>query len=144
MWERWLDFWANVEELVEHYDGSLIVGINGDMTQGYPNADRTQLIDYTTKTQHKIVLSVCNPFMSLKPLKIFATRGTECHVGLGGSEEEFIAEKLRAEQSPEESQTRVPHEWRFSVYGIDFHMQRAIIGRTELFTLYESVLGYKT
>jgi len=93
LWSCWLSFWEKVDTLqIKHKAETWWVN-NGDLTDG-DHHGTYQIVSKNSIQEREIVRDVLDVPLSLGPKRLFFVRGTESHVGQGGSSEESIARAL--------------------------------------------------
>ncbi len=99
LWKMWKEFW-NVHVPImtdgEPYD----VVINGDIVDGVHHNAVSQWSN-NIASQALAALEILKPVVAKCPGKFYMIRGTECHVGQSGQNEENIARQLGAEPNAE-------------------------------------------
>ena len=95
VWEKWEHFWNVWVPRVTRGDEYAIV-LNGDLIDGDHHGVNT-LITNNLADQHRIATACLTQYVQGK--KTYVVRGTECHVGKSGQDEERLAESLGAVRS---------------------------------------------
>lgn len=90
LWDRWLDFWRQVEETRAREKATLHVVLNGDLTDG-DHHGTTQILSGNPTAQAAVVNAQLQEMLRLSPDSIHVVRGTEAHVGKSAAFEERIA-----------------------------------------------------
>ena len=93
LWDCWLSFWDMVDRLKVKHDAGVIWVSNGDLVDG-DHHNTYQIVSRNSIQEREIVRDVLDVPLGLAPNRIFIVRGTESHVGQGGSSEESIARAL--------------------------------------------------
>lgn len=129
LWQCWEDYWGWVAKLQREHKAELTVVYNGDMTDG-DHHNTHQIISRNPDAQSYVADRVFGVPQALRPKRLFVVRGTEAHVGSGGSTEEALAKFLGAERDVE---TETWSRWRLrlQVHGklLDFQ-HHGKIGQT--------------
>jgi hypothetical protein len=120
-WDCWEDYWKRVAAARKGAD--LYCVLNGDAVEGWHH-NTHQVISINPEPQAYITERVFG--VAKDPTKVFVIRGTETHVGPGGSSEEALGKKLKAERS--ESKTWSHWRLRMEVHGVRLDFQHH--GRT--------------
>lgn len=93
LWKWWLEFTDEWIPEVTHGKPFALV-INGDVMDGVHHGNTTT-ISNNHADQFKIAYEILHPLIKkLKPAKVFMIRGTECHAGANGENEERLAKAL--------------------------------------------------
>lgn len=121
LWQCWEDFNNWAAALKREAKAEVWKVYNGDMVDG-DHHHTHQIISRNADAQKYVAKRVFSrPNAILKPTRLFVVRGTEVHVGSGGSSEESLASELNAERDAE---TDTWSRWRLrlEVHGklIDF------------------------
>lgn len=97
LYENWKLAWAWVAELLRR-EGieDWMLALNGDLVDG-DHHQTHQIISKSSYLQTKILHDVMRHPLDLEPTKVLVVRGTEAHVGKGGSSEESFAQALKHE-----------------------------------------------
>ena len=98
---------------------------NGDLVDGYHHGTH-QVISNDAIPEREIVRGVLDPVLDLDPKRIFIVKGTEAHVGKGGSSEESIARAL-SDDWPVEKDINTN---QFSWYTAQFEIEDVLIDAT--------------
>jgi hypothetical protein len=99
IWERWLAYWAQVEQVRRQMNATLVQVYNGDLTEG-DHHKTTQILSGNPTAQAAVVNEVLRVPLALKPDRIVGIRGTEAHVGPSAAFEERIFTGLRKDGWP--------------------------------------------
>ena len=99
LWQCWLDYWKQVEEVRKESGAKLYQIFNGDLVEG-AHHKTTQILSGNPNAQAAVLNAAIAVPLSLKPEKIWVCRGTEAHVGSSASAEERIADGLRRDKRP--------------------------------------------
>ena len=83
---------------------------NGDLTDGNHHGTH-QIVSADSIPEREIVRGVLDPILDLDPKKIFIIKGTESHVGKGGSAEESIARALSDDWPVEQDINTNQYSW---------------------------------
>ena len=93
LWDCWLSFWDMVDGLKARHDAPIWWVSNGDLVEG-DHHNTYQIVSRNAIQEREIVRDALDIPLALDPERIFIIRGTESHVGQGGSSEESIARAL--------------------------------------------------
>lgn len=97
---NWLRLWERVAAIRDSWSGSrLITGFNGDLTDG-DHHGTSQILSGNPNAQAFAVNACMAPVLKLKPDAMVFVRGTEAHVGKSACYEERIADGLRRDGWP--------------------------------------------
>lgn len=124
IWNNWEGFWNEVDDRRKSLDAETYGLYNGDAVEG-DHHGTSQIISRNPEPQTYITERVFGVPQNLS--KIFVVRGTEAHVGPGGSSEEHLAKRLKAQRNP----TTKTHSWwhlRLNIHGVRLDFQHH--GRT--------------
>lgn len=122
LWEKWLDYWGQVERAVVDRQAVLYCLFNGDAVDGPHHHGTTQSVTGNEEEQDYIATETYGVPRKLNPSRIFVTRGTEVHVGPSGSSEEKLAKWLRAERDLATEKWSSWH-WRLEIHGVRIDAQ---------------------
>jgi hypothetical protein len=100
LWQGWGQYWKRVAEVRKAERASLIVCINGDLTDGGMHHGTTQLVSPNPTSQAAIVDATLHIPKKMSPDQWAIIRGTEGHVGQSACHEERIATGLRKDGEP--------------------------------------------
>lgn len=100
LWEKWTEFWAEVQGIHRERKAKLWVAINGDALEG-DHHGTAQIISRNPDAQAYVSSRVFGLVKDAKPDRLFMIRGTEAHVGSSGSAEEALAKQLGVEKDAE-------------------------------------------
>ena len=121
LWEKWLDYWKQVEETRKAFNARLGMVFNGDMTDGNHHGT-TQIASGNPSAQAVVVNELLRIPLALKPDFIAGIRGTEAHVGPSAAFEERIFTGLRKDGWPvvrnEETGTSSHWHWTMEHQGV--------------------------
>jgi hypothetical protein len=92
LWDCWKAQWDRVDEL---RGDELRIILNGDLVDGPGHHGTHQSMSMQSHIQSQIIHDTLEVPLSLGPDSVFIVRGTESHVGKGGTTEEAIARGLR-------------------------------------------------
>jgi len=101
LWEKWLDYWAWVEEVRSQYKAKLYGIVNGDAVDGGAHHGQVQFITADSEAQAYIATAALDPMRQTVRKhkgKFWFLKGTRVHVG---SDEEALAKWFGAEREPE-------------------------------------------
>lgn len=101
LWQNWLDYWERVKRVRDEHKADLYVLFNGDMVEG-DHHHTYQILSRHPGAQSEVVRQVTSIPLDLSPDRVFVVRGTESHVGSGGSGEEGVAKSWRDHAVPVE------------------------------------------
>lgn len=120
LWECWESYWEKVARFRKETKSSLWAVFNGDLVDGDHHGTH-QIISRNPDAQHYVAKRVFDQALARSPVRKFVVRGTEAHVGSGGSAEEALAKLMQAERD-EETHTWSRWRLRLNVYGkrLDF------------------------
>lgn len=96
LFRYWTDFWKNF--VPKHIKGAkeVVIVLNGDLIDGNHHGT----INIATSSTDKQREAAIDMFLPLKKFgKIFITRGTEAHSGIGSEAEEAIAKRLGCKEN---------------------------------------------
>lgn len=99
LWKEWNAFWDRVQTVRDDHADSLIIGFNGDLTEGYHHGT-TQILSANPTAQAAVVDALLHVPLQLSPDKLFMVRGTEAHVGKSAAYEERAAKGLLKDGRP--------------------------------------------
>lgn len=100
LWDKWLEAWQWVESRLNYHNvDGLMIAINGDVFDG-DHHDTHQIISRSSYVQTQIAHEVFDVAWGLEPDRVVVVRGTESHVGKGGSSEESFARGLAEKGLP--------------------------------------------
>jgi len=99
LWERWLSFWHDVDQLRRRHKAKLVTVYNGDAVDG-DHHQTSQIVSRNMEVQGYMVSRVFSIPRDLKPDTAYMVRGTETHVGPSGASEESLARHLQCERDP--------------------------------------------
>ena len=100
LWQWWSEFWDAWVPLVTRGEPYAIV-VNGDTTNGRHHKGVTNISE-SLVDQKRIAKDVIRQRIDHPNCKqLYMVRGTEAHVGLGGENEEALAEDLGAVKNPD-------------------------------------------
>lgn len=90
LWDRWKQYWLQVETTVRATGFDLHLLLNGDLVDG-DHHGTSQIVSRNPNTQMDIIKAALAIPMALKPKTVVVVRGTEVHVGPNGSTENSLA-----------------------------------------------------
>ena len=93
LWDCWLSFWDMVNHLKDKSGAEVWWVSLGDLVDG-DHHNTYQIVSRNSIQEREIVRDVLDVPLGLNPERLFVIRGTEAHVGQGGSSEESIARAL--------------------------------------------------
>ena len=111
LWENWLDFWRQAEAIRGDSDWFGVL-VNGDAVDG-DHHGTPQIISRDLQVQFWILKKVFAPVLALQPDTVTVVRGTETHVGKGGSTEEAFARWLKDQVHVPASDAEMYSHWYF-------------------------------
>jgi hypothetical protein len=116
LWEKWNAFYGEVERERRRLDATLMLGFNGDMTEG-DHHKTTQILSGNPTAQAAVVNEIMRVPLALKPDHLVFIRGTEAHVGPSAAFEERIATGLRKDGWPvvRDEHTGNSSHWHWTV-----------------------------
>lgn len=133
LWECWNTYWARVAEVRAAEHAALYQIFNGDLVDGQVKGS-LQILSGNPNAQAAVWNACVAVPLSLQPDKLFFVRGTGAHTGLSASSEERIADGLRRDKRPVQSdpRTKTASWWhlRMEVGGV--YLDVAHHGRTGL------------
>jgi len=94
MWKMWLSFWSDWVPEVTRGEPFCVIH-NGDAINGKPHQTIGNITD-DLEDQVQIAYDILKPVVELCEGRYYHIRGTEAHIGKGGSDEERLAKRLGA------------------------------------------------
>lgn len=118
IWRAWIDYWKVVAERKEALKAPVVAVYNGDLGDMNKHS-KVQLISQYRPDIERAMVDVAQPALEVADCNIII-RGTEAHTGDCGELEEWFADDIGAEISPDGHASW--WVWRAEIEGVKIHI----------------------